>query len=182
MPEESSQREPARLEGVLKVVAALVALAGVVPGIISALGTARINAQTAAQNAKNAEVTAMNARIALANARREAQKPYLERMLPIYQDMIKQTGTIAGAAYNAGGVNDAVTKRYHEIYPGEIRLYANDEVVAKLDAFEQVLGSIDLKAADRATLNKNNNLLGDASKSLGRAMRNHIASMTSGPE
>ena len=164
-----------RLESILKIVTALVAISGAIAGFVNIMATARINADAA-------RVSADNARIAADNSRRDTQKPYVDLMLPVYKEMIVQTEKIASVADIPDGIKPDTTSRFHEMYGGEVRLFASEEVNQRINDFETLLKDMDFQTHDKKTLDGNSVRLGGASIALARAMHRQIASMTGVPQ
>lgn len=115
------------LETLVKLLSPLLAIAAFVWGIYTYRDTSRQNAE---QQIAEAKRTADTRRI-------EATRPYLDIQLALYKEATKVTATIATST-DAQEVRRA-TKRFRELYWGELGLVERTDVAAAMVAFRTAL-------------------------------------------
>lgn len=149
-------------ESLMKNVTALVAVIGAVVSILSALNTARINAQTA--------------QVSAYNAFQQARRPYLDKMFALYSEIVGVTAKITTTATSGNMLDAQAVRRFWQLYSGEAALFASPGVRKQLSAFEQTFNEHD---DDYTTLTKENRdawgaNLGTRSRALAQAMYDQL--------
>lgn len=131
-----SETSSGRLELLLKMISPLLAVAVFFWGIYTYRDTAN---KTAEREAAEAQRTAETRRI-------EATRPYLDKQLELYTEATRVTATIATSP-DAEEVRQA-SKRFRELYWGELGLVERGSVAGAMIAFRQALDA----GSDQAVL------------------------------
>ena len=122
-----SESGESRLESGVKLLSPILAVAAFAWGIYTYRDTSR---QELARRQADAERTAETRRI-------EATRPYLDRQLALYTEATRVTAAIATAADKA--VIDKATRRFHELYWGELALVERANVARAMVSFRNAL-------------------------------------------
>ena len=134
-----SESRQDRFESLLKIISPLLAVAVFFWGIYTYRDTAR---KTAERETAEAKRTAETRRI-------EATRPYLDKQLTLYTEATKVTATIATSP-DPLEVKRA-TRRFRELYWGELALVEREAVARAMVAFREALDA-DSKQAVLAPL------------------------------
>jgi hypothetical protein len=128
-----SENRQGRFESGLKLLSPLLAVAAFFWGIYTYRDTAQ---QQLAREEAEAQRTAETRRI-------EATRPYLDKQLALYTEATKVTATIATSA-DSEEIEKA-TKRFRELYGGELALVERSDVARAMIAF----GKLSMRKRDR---------------------------------
>jgi hypothetical protein len=129
-----SETKQDRLESLLKISSPLLAVAVFFWGIYTYRDTAEKSAEREIAEAKRAAET----------RRIEATRPYLDKQLTLYTEATKVTATIATSP-DPLEVKRA-TKRFRELYWGELALVERDSVAKAMVAFRVALDAGSMQA------------------------------------
>jgi hypothetical protein len=127
MTSTESEHRPGRFETALKLLSPLLAIAAFLWGVYTYRDTAQ---QQIAREAAEAARTTETRRI-------EATRPFLDKQLALYTEATKVTATIATSP-DSDEVNKA-TKRFHELYWGELALVERTDVASAMVSFKTAL-------------------------------------------
>ena len=122
-----SKNGDGKLENSVKLITPLLAVAAFAWGIYEYHDTSQLELQRRQEDARR---TAETRRI-------EATRPYLERQLALYTEATRITATIATAS-DKNEVEKA-TRRFHELYWGELALVERERVAGAMVAFGKAL-------------------------------------------
>jgi hypothetical protein len=123
------ENQQGRIESVLKLVSPLLAIAAFIWGIYTYRENAR---QQLVREANEADRIAYTRRI-------EATRFYLDKQLPLFIEATKSTVTIATSA--DGKEIEKATKRFWELYWGELSMVERGGVEAAMVRFGQALNA-----------------------------------------
>jgi hypothetical protein len=146
------ENQPNRFESMLKLFSPLLAVAAFIWGIYTYRENSR---QQLAREEAEARRTAETRRI-------EATRPYLDRQLALYTEATKVTSTIATSADKAE--IEKATKRFKELYWGELGLVERGGVESAMVSFRKALDA-----------KKGQNELASLALSLAHACRDELA-------